>query len=147
MIKKLGGFILILLSIGIGLSLYLPEYPMVEVPAAEFVLLKESLDKPINANLLRNSLTIFDDATAHALQLGVFATLANAGKYAAQINQQGLPLPLSIFKTHDSQRQWYVLALGPLVTKEESIQYQQLLLDNNVQSQPISWPITEKAKE
>ena len=150
MIKKLLGFALLLVAIGTGFSLYLPEYQTADIvlPSNATVIVESSLNEPVNPDALRLSSILFADtpeSVNYALQLGLFGTLADAQLKGHSLYQQANSVftsPLQIFKAKDQQRYWYILALGPMDTKAQINQYTQLLQEQNIKSQEILWPFS-----
>lgn len=158
MIKALGTLVLILLAIGVGFSLYLPPYSanidILATPTPRFTIIDDSLTTPFPADALRYSQSLLaiesDDKTpaSYGLQLGIFGSLKNAAFDAEKISDKlsTLLITPAIFKVENQQRQWFVLALGPLESKNELTRYQRLLNDRYISSTHIVWPGTTKTK-
>lgn len=148
MIKKLLGFALLLVAIGTGFSLYLPEYQAADInlPSHATIVVESSLTTPVNPSALRPSSMLFSDSpesVIYALQLGLFGSLGDAQSKGHALYQQANGIftsPLQVFKTQDQQRYWYILALGPLKSQAQVNQYSQLLEEQNINSQEILWP-------
>ena len=153
MIKKLLGFTLLLVAIGTGFSLYLPEYQATDItpPQNATQLVESSLNSPVQADSLHLSSSLFSppkETVIYGLQLGLFGTLSDAQFKGNTLYQQAkhvIQPPISIFKVKDNHRTWYVLALGALDNRTELEKYTQLLQDQGIKSQEILWPFDKKA--
>lgn len=150
MLKKAALFIFVLLTSGTGLTLYLPEYiPPGENPKP-FVILEDSLKQALQENLYLYSSYAFDesseDKSQPAIQIGIYATLADARVAAYELARKDITLSQlpTIFKATDIKRQWYVMALGPLQDKTESQHLLLLLQEQLIPASPIVWPIAPK---
>ena len=144
MLKSLTAFALLLLGIGTGLSLYLPKYPPEVVKQANFSILTDTLDKPVDASSLLSSSQIFgtsDTSDQYGLQLGLFGSLFDAKNGANQWEGTSLPTSPIIFKAGDGKHQWYIVSTGPLNSREASQKHQQLLQDSGYITQIILWPV------
>ena len=117
MIKKLGLFGFILLAIGTGLTLYLPDQKITEAPPATFTILEKSLLTPVDQHLLLSSRYFedekIDEQKKYGLQAGLYGTLNHAKMVALGFNQKKLSFKPTIFKAQEQERQWFVIAFGP----------------------------------
>lgn len=157
--KKLATFIVVLFSIGIGFSIFLPPMeesalPTVQLPegvASKLkppVVISDSLSTPVALSQLRLSSSLFnseENEQHYGLQLGLFGSLIDAEKWGQvflQHNQAPLPAStgLAILKAQDKSRQWYVLTISPFNSLILAENYAQLLRDEAVKSQLILWP-------
>ncbi len=146
MIKALAGFALLLIAIGTGLSLYLPQYdetlPTVEPYSVPFTVLENTLDTPVSFSAISPSREAFYEALpkhiTYALQLGVYGTLKDAKQSITQLAPplKAASLSPTIFKTVLDKRYWFIVATGPFKTKVDQNHYHKLLPN----SQPILWP-------
>ncbi len=142
--------IIALLGIGTGLTLYLPDNTDVTVQATTthpIIYREDTLDKPININFLKYSQHVLVDENAEepliGIQLGLYSTLKSAKLGAKNSAIHGLSISLTptIFKAQDTERQWYILGLGPFLSREELNRYQKLLKEQRIYGQSINWSL------
>lgn len=149
--KKVLTFIFTMLAAGTGLSLYLPPYKAPPPPVLQYTVVESTLiQPPTPSSILLSNLLLEDDATAKsfAIQLGLYANIDDAiiGANTLATRQLELPQLPAIFKVEDALRQWYILSLGPYITKSES-SLQKIKLDTaGIPSQIILWPVEKDDK-
>lgn len=157
MLKSLGAFILIILGIGAGLTLYLPEEGISDNSVqVDYILIESTLKTPIDAEKLKLSSFLFDPKSPEEFQrgieIGVYPTLKDAEIGLKSILKQydlKHPAVPVIFKAQNpklpkTQRQWYSIALGPIATEVESQKYEQSLSEQQLRFQPIVWLFSDK---
>lgn len=141
MLKSLGGFALLLLLTGIGLTIYLPEYKPQNSQSSgspvSYRIEQSTISQPIDMNDLLLD-TDNRENVSYGLQLGLFTQL----KQAIQVAESTILLtPVTIIKAEDAQRSWYLLAMGPYGTQKEA-ETEKLKLPNNMKTSAflVEWP-------
>lgn len=149
MLKSMGLTLLTLLTSAVGLTLYLPTYTPDAVAAPVYEVMADSLQQPIDGSTYLASNVVLDVAAdpplPAGLQLGLHGSMSDAQAGALQLSLLPVELPMlpTIFKSTLDDREWYVLALGPLPDAGSSFAVETLTQDLQAQGlrvQPILWP-------
>lgn len=143
MFKKLFAFLLLLLALGAGLTLYLPAYRPAGSASGTAVELVDSSFKtpmPLDSFLVCGN----NAADRWGVQTGMFTDLALARQ---SFGTSCVNVEAKVFKVMDRMEQpWYLVALGPFAT-QEVVDSALVALRQSCQMQglQVRWPFPKKS--
>lgn len=126
-----------LLATGVGLTLLLPEYKVdsTNKKAIKYEINQDSLTTPLNMQDLLLVTPTPQDAM-YALRLGLFSQLQQATKAAEALQLPALPM---IVKAVGTNREWYLLTLGPYASEDQAEQKKLWLQNQQISATLILW--------
>ena len=147
------GLLAFLLTVGVGLTLYLPSYqPSVTDATSSYIIDLPSLKSPL---LMSDTLltTLKEEDSVYGLRLGLFGQLTqaiNLGKSLGNKPEEknAFEDTAIIVKATDKQRFWYFLILGPYSSEDIANKKRMLLLQNqDLSTTIIKWPLEQATNE